>query len=42
MFHIFFVQSDMILGIVNPFSWILNDISSLTGFPANFHWSQEQ
>ena len=47
MFHIFhFLQSDMVLGIVNLFSWAFSAISSekscadFNAFPVYLHWRQ--
>ena len=46
MFHSFhFLQCDMVLGIVNPLSWILHAISEklpdFNAFPVNLHWRQD-
>lgn len=36
MFHIFyFLQSDVVFGIINPFSWILNAVSSGKSCPTS-------
>jgi hypothetical protein len=38
MFHVFhFLQSYLVFGIINPFSWIFNAVSGEKGYPTSMH-----